>query len=147
MKKALSFLLISILVLSGSGVFALENEKSQEINDELPSDIEFVLRGGLGVNIKIINRGSQHYYNTGWVAIRIVSLLWDYTTLLKIPDPLPLNEWVKLSTIEDRFIFGFGISKVSIDIDLDDDDLWDICKTKYGLLFGPFFIIGRTKVI
>ena len=153
MKKILPFLVIGILVLSGSGVFATEIEKSEKINTEpKPLDIEVVARGGLGLTVLYKNKGDSPVDITdhNMIIMDINCPIVNINNYIDgIHEIIPARGRAKVRTFGDALIFGLGFCSITYEIhlNLDVDQIQEGEETIKGFILGPFVLMLPKRII
>jgi len=142
MRKILPFLVVSILVLSGLGAVAINNEKSEALNTEppLPAYINFLIKGGFGITAII--KSDYLYENTGYIHIITNGLFGIKEYDIDLPDPIPLGSTMVVKTGLNNLIFGLGPCTIHIFIYLYNDSHPPEGQImRYGFMFGPFILL------
>jgi hypothetical protein len=152
MKKILCFLIVGILIFSGSGVLATSSKKSETINTESKplDDIEVVARGGLGLTVVYKNKGNNPVDITShnMIIIDISCPIVNINEYINgIHEIIPSKGRIKVRTFGDALIFGLGFCRITFTIHLDDDHIIDGKETINGFLLGPFVLMLSKKIV
>jgi hypothetical protein len=136
MKQLLSFLIISIIVLTGFGASAIQDPKTDF--QPMQPNVTLTIRGGIG-----INGVAQSYGSWGFsgkirldVSINASILLWGGIPHIHIIDGVGVNERISFKIAK---VCGFGLCQILVIFNVDNDPERQVNRA--GLIFGPIVMI------
>ncbi len=144
MRKTIPFIVIGFLILSSIGVNAIQEENNINHESLMQFELEIIAKGGFGIRITVLNRGSEPYeepinFN---VTIEASLMLIGKKNNLPINLPIPAGGSITVST---GFVLGYGICNVVIVTELGETpDVYEaIIK---GFIFWPIILFKATTI-